>query len=196
MQRNNKNAFTVIEMLVCMAILSFVIGIAITMMTRGASNVQKGSFTALAANQAFWIISTIRQDVARSDLNNINFPVTGDGVWIGDSEFKVAIEGGTAYYSIEKRGAYKLFVRKFLASSSKTAFSNTDNKTQTFGDGYMTDMSVKLENDSLAINIEMDENAGQENSRKYSWSGKIYIPQPGNMGRYWVPTVERSVEDE
>lgn len=191
MQRSKRKAFTLIEMLVCMAILSFIIGIAITMMTRGASNVQKGSFNALAANQAFWIISTIRQDVARSELKNISFPASGDGVWKGDTEFKVVIEGGTASYSIERRGANKLFVRKFLASSSRTAFSVADNKTQTFGDEYMTDMSVKLENDAFTIDIEMDENVGQENSRKFNWSGKIYIPHSGNIGQYWVPTVER-----
>ena len=53
-----KKAFTVVELIIAIVIVVMVMGIVLIMMTRGASNVQKGSFNALAANQAFWIISS------------------------------------------------------------------------------------------------------------------------------------------
>lgn len=200
MQTDKKKGFTIVELLMGLAVLSAIIGIVITMMSRGASNVQKGSFTALAANQAAWICSVIRNDMARSDSSNIEFEGSDGNVWSGNTTFKVVIEGGAASYSLEKRGAKnKVFVRKFVASNSGTAFAASDNKLQTFGDEYMTDMTVTLATDSsYIINITMDEPGKHEKDGKeheFKWTTTIYPPEPSGMEQYWIPTVEGSSED-
>ena len=170
------------------------------MMTRGASNVQKGSFTALAANQAAWIVSTIRNDVARSDINNINFDGSGNKTWSGDSTFEVVLDGGVASYFLEKKGSNnKVFVRKFKSSTDKTAFNLRDDKVSSFGDEYMTGMTVKLSDDNsyFCIDISMDEpGADGGNKHEFNWSANVFIPQPNAIGKYWVPTVEREAESE
>ncbi len=199
MQADKKKGFTIVELLVGIAILSVIIGIVITMMTRGASNVQKGSFTALAANQAAWICSVIRNDMARSDISNIEFEGDEGKIWSGNSTFKVAVEGGTASYSLEKRGTRnKVFVRKFVASNGGTAFKPLDNKVQTFGDEYMTDMTVTLATDSsYIINITMNEPGKREDDegRDFLWTTAIYPPSPSGMEKYWAPTVEKPDEE-
>ncbi|MBR4329420.1 MAG: hypothetical protein IKP71_06160, partial [Candidatus Riflebacteria bacterium] len=116
-----KKALTLVEILICFAILSGILGIIIVMMSRGATNVKRGSFNALAANQAFWIVSVIRSDISRSN-GNISVELDGENTWNGDTEFKVTLEGGTASYSLEKKGDKKIFVRKFVASNAGTAF--------------------------------------------------------------------------
>ncbi|EKD83922.1 MAG: hypothetical protein ACD_39C00371G0003, partial [uncultured bacterium] len=55
-----KRAFTFTEMLVAVGIVVVIAGGVIIAMTRGASNVHRGSFTAVAANQAAWIVSFMR----------------------------------------------------------------------------------------------------------------------------------------
>lgn len=200
MIKNSKKAFTIVEILVCLAILSGIIGVIISMMTRGASNVQKGSFTALAANQSSWIVSVIRNDIARSDVNRISFSGDEGNIWKGESEFKVAIEGGTASYAIEKQGKNKRFVRRFTASGN-TAFEPLENKVQYFGDEYLSDMTVTLATDSsYLINICMDEKAGdssqKDDDRKFTWQATIYPPAPNGMGRYWKSTMAEEASDE
>ena len=124
-----KKAMTLVEILICFAILSVILGIIIVMMSRGATNVKRGSFNALAANQAFWIVSVIRSDISRS-IGSIDAELDAENTWNGDTEFKINIEGGTAYYSIEKKGDRKTFVRKFVASNAGTAFAVSDSNVQ------------------------------------------------------------------
>lgn len=194
-----KKGFTIVEILVCLAILSAIIGVIITMMSRGASNVQKGSFTALAANQAAWICSVIRNDIARSDFSNIEFEGGEERIWKGDSTFRVKLEGGTAAYSIENRGKYKVFVRKFSPSSDGTAFAAAEQKKQTFGDELMTAMSVALTGDnSFVITISMDEPNKRDDgeNHEFNWSTTIYPPQANANDNFWVSTLEEAANQD
>ena len=190
MQTIKKKAFTLIELLVVFAILFVIVGIIILTMTRGASNVQKGSFNALAANQAFWIVSVIRSDISRS-IGSIEVEFDSENTWKGDTEFKINIEGGTVTYSIEKSGNKKTFVRKFSPSNSETAFAVSDSKKQTFGDEYLTDMTVSLsDNKSYVINIMMtDSNKSTPGIHEYTTTSTIYPPQNFALNHYWVSTL-------
>ena len=195
MQMNKSRGFTLVEILMGFAILFVIIGIIITMMTRGASNVKKGSFNALAANQAFWIVSVMRSDIARS-IGEINLELDEDNVWNGDKDFKVNMEGGTATYSIEKKGNMKQFVRTFKPSNTGTAFSVSDSKRQSFGDEYLSDMTVKLsEDNSYIIEITMKDSKSGGESRIFTWNAAIYPPQVSGLDEYWVGTLDDENKD-
>lgn len=186
----NKKAFTIIELLVCLAILSSFIAVVVTMMTRGASNVQRGSFNALAANQAFWIVSVMRNDITRA-VEDIIFEPSDNNEWKGNTDFKVHIEGGMVNYVVEKRGDRKKFIRKFTPISGDTAFSVPDSRVQSFGDEYMTDMTVTLtEDNSYMISIEMTDTKSSSKEKKIVWKASIYPPLPNGINNYWAPTLE------
>ena len=194
MLRTNKKGFTVAELVIAIIIVVMVMGIVFIMMSRGASNVQKGSFNALAANQAFWIISTIRDDFAHSDLGHILFEAS-DNTWKGTTKFEVYIEGGKASYSLEKSGNIKTFVRKFTRSADHVAYEPKEIPTQKFGDEYLTDMTVtkKVENNitSFQVNIEMkNPNKTSSGKQVLNWSASIYPDLPNKKDDYWVSTID------
>ncbi|MBR4569771.1 MAG: hypothetical protein IKO19_03800 [Candidatus Riflebacteria bacterium] len=186
-----KKALTLVEILICFAILSGILGIIIVMMSRGATNVKRGSFNALAANQAFWIVSVIRSDISRSN-GNISVELDGENTWNGDTEFKVTLEGGTASYSLEKKGDKKIFVRKFVASNAGTAFVVSDNKKQTFGDEFLKEMTIKLnEDNSYLISITMDDTSKSSSGiHDFTWTSSIYPPETNGLNEFWVSTLE------
>ncbi len=180
------------ELLIAFAIVSAILGVIITMVSRGASNVQRESFNALAANQAFWIVTMLRDDISRS-IGRIDLGSDDGKTWSGGNELKIIIDGGTAIYSIEKKGSKKNLIRKFVSSNSGTAFSLSDSIKQTFGDEYMTDMSITQndEKNCFDINITMkDPNKTTAGSDEYNWSASIYPPYGNGADEYWVPTVE------
>ncbi len=189
MRINIKKGFTVIEILVCLAILTGIIGVVITMMSRGASNVQKGSFNALAANQAFWIVSVMRNDIVRS-ISAPQISASDNSVWNGDTEFKVNIQGGTASYSIKKQGSKKTFVRSFVPSAN-SSLSNLERKTQSFGDEYLSDMKVFINDDkSYSIKITMKDSKKTSGNNEIIWTSTIYPPKPKVMDEFWCATME------
>ena len=188
---SNKKAFTIVELLVAIAIVSMIIGVAIVFMTRGASNVQKGSFKALAANQAAWICTVIRNDIARSDSEGIVLDCGESEPWDGSTPFEVSMEGGKASYSIEKRGNTKIFVRKF---TSVGGVAGLKSKKQTFGDELLSDMTVTRKGNSYSIKIYMDEvkenKDKSEGEHDFTWSATIFASSPSGMGKYWVSSDE------
>lgn len=185
-----KKAMTLVEILIGFAILSVVMGFIIVMMSRGATNVKRGSFNALAANQAFWIVSVIRSDISRS-IGSVEAEFDGENIWNGDTEFKVNIEGGTASYLIEKSGSKKTFVRKFVASNTGTAFTVSDSKRQTFGDEFLSDLTIKLNDDnSYLVSITMDDNSQSSSGiHNFTWTSSIYPPENNGLSEYWVSTL-------
>ena len=192
MRITRKNAFTLMELLIAFAIVSAIFGVIITMVSRGASNVSRGSFNALSANQACWIVTMLRDDISRS-IGQIDLSSYEDKTWTGESELKIVIDGGTASYSIVKRGSKKILVREFVSSNQGTAFSLSDNIKQSFGDEYMTDMSIKQndEYNCLDVNITMkDPNKPAGGAEEYNWSSSIYMPYYNGSDEYWVPTIE------
>lgn len=185
-----KKALTLVEILICFAILSGILGVIMVMMTRGATNVKRGSFNALAANQAFWIVSVIRSDISRSN-GGIVAELDEENTWKGDTEFKLNIEGGTASYSLEKNGDKKIFVRKFVASNAGTAFAVSDSKKQTFGDEFLREMTIKLNDDnSYLISITMDDTSKSTSGiHDFTWTSSIYPPETNGLNEYWVSTL-------
>ena len=185
-----KKALTLVEILICFAILSGILGVIMVMMTRGATNVKRGSFNALAANQAFWIVSVIRSDISRSNVG-IVAELDEENTWKGDTEFKLNIEGGTASYSLEKNGDKKIFVRKFVASNAGTAFAVSDSKKQTFGDEFLREMTIKLNDDnSYLISITMDDTSKSTSGiHDFTWTSSIYPPETNGLNEYWVSTL-------
>ena len=203
----NRIGFTIVEMLIGLAILSVVIGISIVMMTRGAANVQRGSFNALAANQSFWIVTTMRNDISRSvgkiELGN------DDNIWIGEGDFKFNIEGGEVKYTIETKGNRKTFVRTFSPNNDNTAIPVEDQKVRKFGDEYLNNVEVKKEERkedgkedgkkdiSYVVTITMKEpKDNTDNVKTFISTATIYLTQDQNnsIDDFWVPTVEIAEE--
>ena len=195
MQKNKskKQGLTLVEILICMGILAVIIGIIITTMSRGASNVQKGSFNALAANQAFWIVSVMRNDISKA-INEVSFSNSDEG-WNGDNEIEVIIEGGKASYSIEQVGGFKKFVRKFTSAAGKSDLKISDDRIQSFGDQYMTKMTVTDKEDNgikyfwVEITME-DPHKSTPGNHEIVWTASIYPPLVDQINEYWAPTVE------
>ena len=193
MQRTDRKAFTVVEIIISIMIVTMIMGVVLFMMTRGASNVQKGSFNALAANQAFWIISTIRDDFSHSDLAHIKFD--SPDTWTGNSTFEVFVEGGVASYHLEDNGKNKTFVRKFKRTPEHVAYEPKEKPRQKFGDEYLTNMTVtkKVVNDTtmFEIFIEMkNPNKTASGKLELQWSAAIYPNLPNKKDEFWVSTVD------
>ena len=193
MLNKTKKAFTFVEILVCLAIFSVIIGIVITIMNSGASNVQKGSFNALAANQALWIVTVMRNDIEKS-VDDIIFDGSSD-TWNGEKELNVPIEGGMASYSLEKNGNRIKFVRKVIPSST-SGYNIPDTRVQSFGDEYMTKMTVTRKNEKgkvfYFLNIIMeDSNKSVGNKHDFVWTASIYPPKRKGNEKYWVSTLEK-----
>jgi type II secretory pathway component PulJ len=107
-----RKAFTLTELLISVGIFALIGGGVIIAMSRGASNVHRGSFNATASNQAAWIISMMRRDIARSDFRRIKFTPDSGTKWQGSGEFSLLVNGGEKInYSIESRGSGKAFCR-------------------------------------------------------------------------------------
>ena len=192
-----KKAFTIVEAIIAISIVLAVVGVVILVMSRGATNIQKGSFNALAANQCFWIVSTIREDISHSDLGHIIFETDSDNTWQGNSKFEVIIEGGKASYSLEDKGEKKVFVRNFIVSNEHTAYKPHEIPTRKYGDEYLTEMSISKNTDAnsnkvfFQINITMkDFNETTVGKREIKWSAIIYPDSPNEKDDYWVSTYD------
>lgn len=59
----NKKAFTLIEILIAIALCTMIATASIVFMTRGSSNVARGSFNTMAANQSALICYYLRSDI-------------------------------------------------------------------------------------------------------------------------------------
>ncbi|MBU1107057.1 MAG: prepilin-type N-terminal cleavage/methylation domain-containing protein [Candidatus Riflebacteria bacterium] len=176
-----KKAFTFMEMLIAMGIVVVIAGGVIIAMTRGASNVHRGSFNAVAANQAAWIVSLMRGDIARSnydvkpEYNRIFFVPEIGNVWKGTTEFKVQTHGGRfVNYAVETLATGKVFVR-----------TASDGRKQRFAAEYLTDLSVELVDGSMVVDMLFKDPASL--AVDYKWSARIYPPTLAGPDRFWKP---------
>ncbi len=210
MKTNKIKGFTVIEMLVGLAILSFIISAAILMMTRGAKNVKKGSFNTLAANQAFWIYSVLRDDFSKS-LTPIEVGATDPNVStinIDESSGQlntvhILLQGGSVEYSIETNENGNKFLMRHI---------KTDNNSlkQKFGDEYLeeilltkTDSSANASSDpdsdssvsypEFDLVVKMLDSTSSSGKNEMVWKAKIYTPvSKDTKDQFWYSTIDNS----
>lgn len=170
-----KRAFTFTELIVAAGIVVVIAGGIIIAMSRGASNVHRGSFNAVAANQAAWIVSVMRNDIARSDIFRIEFePETGN-TWKGTTNFKVQRHSGvTTAYQVEDLATGKVFVRE-----------DTDGRKQRFAAEYLSDFSIEYADACMQVNMLFKDPAAQ--AADFEWSARIYPPSLVGPDRFWKP---------
>lgn len=170
-----KRAFTMAELLISLGIVTLIAGGVIIAMSRGAANVHRGSFNALAANQAAWIIAIMRNDMARADSSKIVFKTDADEKWAGKSEFKVLLpDKKHVVYSVESRGSGKAFVR-----------SESGGRKQFFASEYLNNISIKKVEDCFEISMLLKDPAKQAND--FLWEARIFPPLPAGIDRFWKP---------
>lgn len=173
-----KCGFTFTEMLVSIGIFALIGGGVIIAMSRGASNVHMGSFTATASNQAAWIVTMMRRDIARSQNDRISFKPDTGNKWTGTSEFSLLTNNGEKIkYSIEKRGGGKAFCR--LTPDGRKMFLASE---------YLTDFSVEQINDYLKVNMLLRDPG--KKAADLSWEARIFPPVPLGADRFWKPISE------
>lgn len=182
----NKSGFTVIELLVGLVIISSIMGLALVMMTMGSKNVQKGSFNALASNQAYWISTLIREDIARADKENIKFPSADSNIWDGVGNFEIQLtENEKVSYNLKSKGKNYSFVRKVSKGSSRAQ--------QVFGDEYLTGIKIEKKDDNGSVYYMIDitmtnssKSVGTNN--QITWKTNVYTKPDEIMAKYWVST--------
>lgn len=170
-----RKAFTLIELLISVAIVTLIAGAVIVAMTQGASNVHRGSYNALAANQASWIVMIMRNDIARSDASRITFKPESGNLWRGKTEFKVLLpDNKYVNYSVENRGGGKAFAR-----------IESDGRKQFMASEYLANITVARTAESFVIEMLLKD-PGKKGS-DFSWSARIYPPVPAGKDRFWKP---------
>lgn len=171
----NKRAFTVTELLISIGIFTLIAGSVIMAMSRGASNVHRGSFNAQAANQASWIVTMMRNDIARSDSSKITFKAESQDIWKGNTEFRVGLpDKKHVSYAVENRGGGKAFAR-----------ISSDGRKQFLAAEYLDEISIKKVDNGFDIYMLLKDPGKKAND--YIWSARIYPPVPGGTDSYWKP---------
>ena len=171
-----KRAFTFTEMLLAAGLVLVIAGGIIIAMSRGASNVHRGSFNAVAANQAAWIVSMMRNDIARSDIDRINFVPESGKTWKGTTDFKVQTHGGMVVaYAVEDLSTGKVFVRTESSTGRK----------QRFAAEYLADFSIEYDAGSMQVTMLFKDPAAQ--AVDFEWSARIYPPALVGPDRFWKP---------
>jgi prepilin-type N-terminal cleavage/methylation domain-containing protein len=174
-----KSAFTLIEILVCIAICTIIGTIGITFMSRGASNVARGSFNTIAANQAAYIIYTIRSDISRSNAEKITFNADSENSWTGDGEFKIVYASDKtqkAVYTIGSPSNLKTFVRV-----------DPNGRKQSLGAEYLSDLKITqvTENNLVGYKIEIKMLESDKSNFPVIWNSTVYPPQSSPAGNFW-----------
>lgn len=170
-----KRAFTFVELLVSVGIVTLVAGGVLIFMSRGASNVHRGSFNALASNQASWIIALMRSDLARTDATRVKFLPDAGSVWKGNGEFSVLTDSGKKVsYSVEQRGAGKVFTR-----------SEEGGRKQNLAVEYLSDFSVELADGCFKIDMLLSDPS--KKAADFSWNARIYLPSRRGAENFWKP---------
>jgi hypothetical protein len=148
-------------------------------MSRGASNVHRGSFNATASNQASWIIMLIRRDVARSAIDRVKFKPDNGTKWTGSGgEFSITVSGvGKVVYSVEKRGGGKAFCRTEPGGSK--IFLATE---------FLSEVTIELINNCFNVSMLLKDPSNK--AKDFKWNARIYAPVPAGIDRFWKPVSE------
>lgn len=173
--RKSKNGFTLAELLISVGIFTAIAAGIIVAMSRGASNVHRGSFNATASNQAAWIVTLMRRDIARSSSEKITLKPDSGTKWTGNGQFTVETNNGRKIrYLIEKRGGGKAFCRE--EDGSRKTFLASE---------FIADFSVERSGTALKIEMLLKDPAGKANN--FAWNARIYPPVPAGTDRFWKP---------
>ncbi|MGM0598565.1 MAG: hypothetical protein ACQETH_01995 [Candidatus Rifleibacteriota bacterium] len=175
----SRRAFTFVELLISMGIVVLIAGGVIIAMSRGASNVHRGSFSATASNQAAWIVTIMRRDIARSNVDKIIFQPDSGDKWTGTGRFVVETNDGTRIdYSIKESGDARIFQRLNRANSRKIRL----------GSGFLNKMEIQQKEDFFAINLLLIDPMGK--AVDFKWNARIFPPVPAGVDKFWKPVSE------
>lgn len=163
--------FTLAELVISVAIIAIIATSVIVMMTRGASNVQKGSHIAQASSQAAWLVSTVRRDMTNSRFDRISC----DSKWTGTTPLKIKLnDGHNVSYTVVKSGSGKALLRH-VAGGRKQYFAKEsfDSIEGVFKKGIFH-LSITLSDPSKKAN-------------NLVRSSLIVPPQLSGADEYWKP---------
>ena len=170
-----RRAFTLAELLISFGIIAIISGGVILAMTRGASNVHRGSFTAQASNQAAWIVAVMRKDIARSSFGKLNLKLDKNNKWTGKTPIKITLRSGKVIrYSIAKRGSGKALLRDEIGRGKQYLAAE-----------FLSDFNLRLGN--KAVNLSLLLKDPLKKAKDYSWDAAIYFPEPSPTEKYWKP---------
>lgn len=147
-----KLGFTLIEILIAIAILSMIGTAAIVMLSRGTSNVARGSFNTMAANQAALIAYYIRSDLS----DNFKIELSDSVYTIGSSTYTLKTLpnsfGDTPRYSLTRK--------------------DMNNRTIKLGSDYITWFNFVKKTDYYEFAVWMKER--DDSTHIASWSAVFY----------------------
>lgn len=165
------NGFTLAELVISIAIIAIIATSVIVMMTRGASNVQRGSYVAQASSQAAWLVSTIRHDMTNSRFDRISCSPK----WTGNTPLKIKLnDGKSVSYTVVKSGIANALLRQ-VSGGRKQFFAkeSIDSIEGTFNKGIFS-LSLTLTDPS-------------KKAKDLQWSAIITPPQLSETDKYWKP---------
>lgn len=163
--------FTLAELVISIAIIAIIATSVVVMMSRGASNVQKGSHIAQASSQAAWLVSTIRHDMANSRFDRISC----NSKWNGSSPLKIKLnDGHSVSYTLVKSGAGKALLRKVAGGRTQFFAKETlDSIEGVFNKGIFS-LSLTLSDPS-------------KKAKNLIWHSLIMPPRLSGPDEYWKP---------
>ena len=174
MLKNRKKGFTLMELIISSGLFVFVGAVVFVAMSRGSTNVHMGSFHAQASNQAAWIVTLMRRDIARSDLSRITFVADTADTWRGSGDFKVVTDNGEIEYYVEQRGNSNVFVR-----------NEDGGRVMRLAAEHLSEISITQTDNVFDINIELVDD--QQKAQNLQWSARIYVPLPSGTDQFWKP---------
>ena len=168
-------AFTLTEILVTMGIAAIVLAGVILAMSRGASNVQKGSFSVHAGNQIAWIAMWLRRDLSQCRLDTMKMG-TGNKKWDGTSGklefFLLPAKRGKATYELVTHGKGKALIR------------TAQGKVTVLAREILHKLEIhRLNEADFRVLVELKDPA--KRAKDITWEGNIYSPGPDIMAQFW-----------
>lgn len=174
-----RSAFTVVELMVCTVIVG-VIGTAIFLsMIQGSRNVLRGSFNAMAANQAAWITTHLRRDLARIVPNGLQFEPDDGTLWKGTGNFSILTSLGPVEYRVESQGDQNVFLRKELDDDGRVV------RRQTYGADMLSEISIERDDNAFSVSIRMEE--PNQRASPLHWQSTVFIPSVNPRDLLWKP---------
>lgn len=170
-KKPNDSGFTLVELIISIAIVMVIGGSVIIMMTRGASNVQRGSYIAQASSQADWIVSTLRRDMTNSRIDCIS-PQTK---WTGSNELVIKrSDGKTIKYMLSNNGSGHSLLRNVVGG-----------RKQYFAKESLKQIEGTFSNGIFKLSLIVSD--PEKKAKDITWSALITPPKLSKKDKYWKP---------